>query len=72
MVHPGVKPFLNRTELISDILLAKIAERMTAKQGFPTHLSLSDQGMFALGYYHQRNDNYRPNDQKIEPVKEKK
>lgn len=56
----------------SDILLAKIMERMPAGQGFPAHLSLNDQGMFALGYYHQRNDNYRPNDQKIEPVKEKK
>lgn len=57
---------------VSDILVAKITERMTAGQGFPAHLSLSDQGMFALGYYHQRNDNYRANEQKIEPVKEKK
>lgn len=57
---------------VSDILVAKITERMTAGQGFPAHLSLSDQGMFALGYYHQRNDNYRTNEQKIEPVKEKK
>ncbi len=57
---------------VSDILVAKITERMTAEQGFPAHLNLNDQGMFALGYYHQRNDNYRPNDQKIEPVKEKK
>ncbi len=26
---------------------------------FPTHLGLADQGLFALGYYHQRNDFYR-------------
>lgn len=57
---------------VSDILLAKITERMSANQGFPAHLSLNDQGMFALGYYHQRNDNKRLGDQKIEPVKEKK
>ena len=25
-------------------------------QSFPTHLSLQDQGMFAIGYYHQRQD----------------
>jgi CRISPR-associated protein Csd1 len=57
---------------VSNILIAKVTERMTAEQGFPAHLSLSDQGMFALGYYHQRNDNFRPNNQKIESVKERK
>ncbi|MBE0461585.1 MAG: type I-C CRISPR-associated protein Cas8c/Csd1 [Candidatus Aminicenantes bacterium] len=27
---------------------------------FPAHLNLADQGMFALGYYHQMQDFYRP------------
>ncbi len=28
--------------------------------GFPAHLNLTDQGLFALGYYHQNHDFYTP------------
>ena len=31
-----------------------IEEIMSGIQEFPAHLSLDDQGMFAIGYYHQR------------------
>ena len=37
-----------------EITIQQILDGVEAKQGFPPHLSLEDQGMFALGYYHQR------------------
>lgn len=33
-------------------------------QAFPAHLSLDDQGLFAIGYYHQRKDFYTKSDKK--------
>lgn len=33
-----------------------IGEIMDGIDGFPSHLSLADQGRFAVGYYHQRQD----------------
>jgi CRISPR-associated protein Csd1 len=33
--------------------IQEIAGRL---DGFPSHLSLRDQGLFAIGYYHQRQD----------------
>jgi len=33
-------------------------------QAFPAHLSLDDQGLFAIGYYHQRKDFYNKSDKK--------
>jgi CRISPR-associated protein Csd1 len=33
---------------------------------FPSHLPDKQQGLFALGYYHQRNDFFAKNDSKIE------
>lgn len=33
-----------------------ITEIMVGINDFPTHLSLQDQGRFAVGYYHQRQD----------------
>ena len=41
-----------------------IEEIMQGIQGFPTHLSLDDQGLFAIGYYHQRKDFYTKSDKK--------
>lgn len=56
---------------VADRLLAKVSEKIDAcTVGFPAHLSLENQGLFALGYYHQRNDNYRKNEEKIDPIKE--
>ena len=36
-----------------------IEEIMSSLNGFPKTLSLEQQGLFALGYYHQRADNSR-------------
>ena len=33
-----------------------IGEILSSVAAFPSHLSLEDQGMFAIGYYHQRQD----------------
>lgn len=38
-------------------LLSEIAGELPAT-GFPAHLSLDDQGRFAIGYYHQKQDFY--------------
>ena len=41
--------------LVSD---RRIEEILDGIQAFPKHLNLDEQGMFALGYYHQRRKNY--------------
>jgi len=57
---------------VSDRLIGKITEKINPAGGYPAHLTLNDQAMFALGYYHQRNDNYRPSDKKIDPIGERR
>jgi CRISPR-associated protein Csd1 len=42
-------PKIHKEQLIQSIL-----EGIDPAKGFPAHLNLEDQGMFALGYYHQR------------------
>jgi len=37
----------------------RIGEIMDGISEFPAHLSLDDQGLFAIGYYHQRQDFYK-------------
>lgn len=44
--------FVKRDQLLADILKEGIEGRI----GFPPVLSLPDQGRFAIGYYHQRQD----------------
>lgn len=44
----------NRGQAVN--LEKEIGEIIGAINGFPTHLSLDDQGRFAVGYYHQRQD----------------
>lgn len=39
-----------------------VGEIMDGINDFPTHLSLQDQGRFAVGYYHQRQDFFKKND----------
>jgi CRISPR-associated protein Csd1 len=39
-----------------------IGEIMSGVDEFPAHLSLSDQGRFAVGYYHQRQDFFAKKD----------
>jgi CRISPR-associated protein (Cas_Csd1). len=38
-----------------------------SSKGFPSHLSLQDQGRFMVGYYHQRQEFYTKKD-KIEVI----
>ncbi len=42
--------------------IAELLERMDTS--FPTHLSLQDQGVFALGYYHQRQKSFTKKEKK--------
>jgi CRISPR-associated protein Csd1 len=44
-----------------DNTIGKIMEGLEADTGFPTTLSMEEQGLFFLGYYHQQA--YRPNKQ---------
>jgi len=39
-----------------------LGEVMSGINEFPSHLSLKDQGFFAIGYYHQRQDFFKPRD----------
>jgi len=41
-----------------DRLLRDINDNLDPKSAFPASLSLKDQGVFAIGYYHQRQDFY--------------
>lgn len=41
-------------KIYKEQLLQKILDGIDGAKGIPPHLSLEDQGMFALGYYHQR------------------
>ena len=42
----------------------QLGEVVNKLDGFPTHLNLEDQGLFAVGYFHQRQDLYTPKDKK--------
>lgn len=42
-------------------LWGSIMDDIHPDQGFPAHLSLESQGLFSLGYYHQRQDFYKKN-----------
>lgn len=49
----------------SDIRISKILEKLDIEQNsIPAHLSLDEQGVFVLGYYHQKNALYRKNNEK--------
>ena len=39
-----------------------VQEILNPLDAFPTHLNLTEQGLFALGYYHQIQDFYTPKD----------
>jgi len=34
----------------------QLGEVMNKLEGFPSHLNLEEQGLFAVGYFHQRQD----------------
>jgi CRISPR-associated protein Csd1 len=48
-------------------LIAEILEPLDCKNAFPASLPLEDQGLFALGYYHQRANLWKPREKKAEP-----
>lgn len=37
-------------------LIGEIIDKISANDAYPVHLSLEDQGRFAIGYYHQKKD----------------
>lgn len=45
-----------------DKLIGEIVDGIQAATCFPGHLSLDDQGCFAVGYYHQRQDFFKKKD----------
>ena len=45
-----------------DKLIGEIVDGIQAETCFPGHLSLDDQGCFAVGYYHQRQDFFKKKD----------
>jgi CRISPR-associated protein Csd1 len=54
----------NRGQAVNlERLIGEIMEKVTATSAFPAHLSLQDQGRFAVGYYHQRQDFFVKKDQ---------
>lgn len=40
-------------------LIGEITDKISADNAYPAHLSLDDQGRFAVGYYHQRQDFFK-------------
>jgi CRISPR-associated protein Csd1 len=44
----------------------EIGQVLDAVPAFPTHLSLEEQGMFALGYYHQRQEYFKKREDETE------
>jgi CRISPR-associated protein Csd1 len=47
----------NKGEVINiEKQIGEIFSKLGAASAFPTHMSLQDQGRFAVGYYHQRQD----------------
>lgn len=43
-------------------IIGEIMDKVDANSPFPAHLSLQDQGRFAVGYYHQRQDFFKKKD----------
>ncbi len=63
--NPGLRIYYEK-------LITSIIEALPAGTAFPAHLSLADQGRFAVGYYHQVQDFYvKKSDQKEEANKTK-
>ena len=50
---------------VSERKISELMEKLDVeKNPFPSHLSLNDQGIFILGYYHQQKANYAKNEKK--------
>jgi CRISPR-associated protein Csd1 len=54
----------NRGQAVNlERLIGEIMDKVAANHAFPSHLNLQDQGRFAVGYYHQRQDFFTKKDQ---------
>jgi CRISPR-associated protein Csd1 len=51
-------------------LIGEIADALNGNEGFAAHLSIDDQGRFAIGYYHQKQAFYAKKSEPIEGDKE--
>jgi len=43
-------------KIVREKLVQEICDHLNAAEGFPPHLPLDEQGLFFIGYYHQRQD----------------
>lgn len=74
MLDKGSKPHLSKLgkdrkgyQIVLERRVGEIMETMSpGADPFPSHLPDKQQGLFALGYYHQRNDSFAKNDSKLE------
>jgi CRISPR-associated protein Csd1 len=74
LLDKGSKPHLSKLgkdrkglQIMLERRVGEIMEAMSpGEDPFPSHLPDKQQGLFALGYYHQRNDFFAKNDSKIE------
>jgi CRISPR-associated protein Csd1 len=74
MLDKGSKPHLSKLgkdrkgyQIVLERRVSEIMEAMSpGEDPFPSHLPDKQQGLFALGYYHQRNDFFAKNDSKLE------
>lgn len=54
---------------LNDKRISEVLEKLDiGNNPFPSNLSLEEQGVFVLGYYHQRNAMYRKNNKKEEEI----
>jgi CRISPR-associated protein Csd1 len=53
------KPTVEKYKSFYEKLMGEITDKLSADNPFPSHLSLDDQGRFAVGYYHQRQDFFK-------------
>jgi CRISPR-associated protein Csd1 len=51
-------------------LIQEITDAINGETGFPNHLSIADQGRFAIGYYHQKQAFYAKKPEATEGVQE--
>lgn len=54
-----------------EIEIGKIMDGIDLSNNFPAHLSLEDQGVFVLGYYHQRQTFFRTKEERAKAKEEK-
>lgn len=53
---------LEKVKSFYEKLIGEITDKVIADKSFPAHLSLDDQGRFAIGYYHQRQNFFKKKD----------